>query len=132
MQLPPHPKPENLLSFDTGSNTRNNYYVDAASISIGEDRVVRYTLVVKSGGGGATNVSFEGIRCDAAQVRVYALGHPGARWSRARDANWRAIEYREINGHHNILLRNFMCTQTRSREAASLRDIVAALKRGGQ
>ena len=128
-QLPPYPKPENLLRFDTGTNTSNNYFVDAPSISIGEDKVVRYTLVVKTGGG-ATNVSFEGIRCDAAQLRVYAFGHPGTQWSRARDVSWRAIEYREVNGHHNTLYRNFMCTQTRNREAANPRDIVAALKRG--
>lgn len=129
-QLPPYPKPENLLRFDTGTNTSNQYFVDAASISIGEDKVVRYSLVVRTGGG-ATNVSFEGIRCDAAQLRVYAFGHPGTQWSRARDVNWRAIEYREVNGHHNTLFRNFMCTQSRNREAANLRDIVAALKRGG-
>ncbi|HTE13838.1 MAG TPA: CNP1-like family protein, partial [Burkholderiales bacterium] len=59
-KLPSYPKPENLLKFDIGSNTANSYFVDAASVSVGEDGVVRYTLVIKTGGG-ATNVSFEGI-----------------------------------------------------------------------
>lgn len=128
-QLPAYPKPENLLKFDAGSTNINNYFVDAASLSVGEDKVVRYTLVVKSGGG-ATNVSFEGIRCDKAQLRVYALVHPNSAWSRARDASWREIVPREINGHHYVLLRDFMCTRARNREPISVRNIVAALKRG--
>lgn len=128
-QLPSYPKPENLLKFDPGSNTNNSYFVDGASVSVGEDKVVRYTLVVKTGGG-ATNVSFEGIRCDAAQVRVYAFGHANAQWSRARDISWWPIVYREVNGHHNTLYRDYVCTQTRVREAAPLRNILAALKRG--
>ena len=128
-QLPSYPKAENLLKFDMGSNTANSYFVDAASLSVGDDKVVRYTLVIKTAGG-ATNVSFEGIRCDAAQLRVYAFGHANAQWSRVRDISWRAIVYREVNGHHNALHRNFMCTQTRNREPANLKDIIAALKRG--
>jgi len=129
MQLPLYPKPDNLLKFDLGSNTSNQFYINAASISVGEDKVVRYTLVVKTGGG-ATNVSFEGIRCETAELRVYAFGHANAQWSRARDGNWRPIVYREVNGHHNTLYRSFMCTQTRNREAGNVKGIIAALKRG--
>ena len=128
-QLPTYPKPENLMKFDPGANTSHTYFVDAASVSVGEDKVVRYTLVVKTGGG-ATNVSFVGIRCDSAQLRVYAFGHANAQWSRARDISWRPIVYREVNGHHNTLYRNYMCTQTRNREAANPKGILAALKRG--
>lgn len=128
-QLPPYPKPENLLKFDTGFNSNNSYFVDAASLSLGEDRVVRYTLVVKSGGG-ATNVSFEGIRCDAAQLRVYAFGRPDSHWSRARNVRWRPIEYREVNGHHHALFSDYMCTRTRNSEAVSVKQIIATLKSG--
>jgi hypothetical protein len=128
-QLPPYPKPDNLLKFDAGSSNTNNYFVDAASLSLGEDKVVRYTLVVKSGGG-ATNVSFEGMRCDKAQLRVYAFGHPNSAWSRARNSDWREIVPREVNGHHYVLLRDFMCTRARNREPIMAKDIVAALKRG--
>ena len=129
-QLPPLPKPENLLKFDVDAITTNNFYVDAASLSIGEDKVVRYTMVVKTGGG-ATNVSFEGIRCDGRQVRVYAFGQANNQWSRARNPGWRDISQRDLNGYHNVLYRSFLCTQSRNREASNVKEIIASLKRGG-
>jgi hypothetical protein len=130
-QLPPYPKPENLVKFDLGSNTSNQYFVDESSISVGDDGVVRYTLVIKAGGG-ASNVSFEGIRCDTRQVRVYAFGHPDHQWSRARDIAWRDIRPREINGYHYALQRDYYCTDAvfRERTANKVREIVGALKRG--
>ena len=60
-QLPPYPKNENLLKFDTGSNTSNSYFVDATSVSVGEDHVVRYTLVVKTSGGALRSLSCHSI-----------------------------------------------------------------------
>ncbi len=45
-QLPPYPETENLLQFDAGPVSTNLHYVDALSITVGEDGVVRYTLVI--------------------------------------------------------------------------------------
>lgn len=129
-QLPPYPKPENLLKFDIGANAANNYYLDANSLSVGEDGIVRYTLVIKTSGG-ATNVSFEGMRCGEHQLRVYAFGHPNSQWSRARDPGWRPIQYRSVNGHHDVLFRDYLCTKTRKSVAVSVKDILATLKGGG-
>ncbi len=129
-QLPSYPKAENLLKFDMGSNTANSYFVDAASLSVGDDKVVRYTLVIKTAGG-ATNVSFEGIRCDGRQLRVYAFGHATRGWSRSRDAGWRDLLKLDLNGHHNVLYRDILCTQTRNRQVAAVKDIISTLKRGG-
>jgi hypothetical protein len=130
-QLPSYPRPENLLKLDIGSNTANQYFIDAPSISVGEDGVVRYTMVVKAGGG-ASNVSFEGIRCDTKQVRIYAFGHPGNQWSRAREQVWRDIKPSEINGYHYALQRDYYCTAAvfRQRSALKVQEIVDALKRG--
>jgi hypothetical protein len=130
-QLPPYPKPENLIKFDIGSNTANQYFIDASSLSVGDDGIVRYTLVIKAGGG-ASNVSFEGIRCETRQVRVYAFGHPGSQWSRARDQAWRDIQSRDVNGHHFALQRDYFCTAATFRERASykVQEIIGTLKRG--
>lgn len=130
-QLPPYPKPENLIKFDIGTNSANQFFIDAPSLSVGDDGVVRYTLMVKAGGG-ATNVSFEGLRCETRQVRVYAFGHPGNQWSRARDQEWREVRPREINGYHQALLRDYFCTQTVYSKPApyKLQDILGTLKRG--
>ena len=130
-QLPPYPKTGNLLKLDIGSNTANSYFVDAASVSVGEDGVVRYTLVIQAGGG-ASNVSFEGIRCDGRLVRVYAFGHPGNRWSRARNAGWRDIQPREINGYQYALHRDYFCWTSSRKATLTLPQIIANLKNGPQ
>ncbi len=128
-RLPPHPKPDNLLPFDLGSNTANRYFVDAASVSVGEDDVVRYTLVVKSGGG-ATNVSFEGIRCKTREYRIYAFGHADGQWSRARNPGWREIRGREINGYHFALRHDYFCWTSSRTSTLPLKVILNNLKYG--
>jgi len=126
-KLPPYPKPENLLKFDMGANVPNSYFVDSASVSVGDDGVVRYTLMIKAGGG-ATNVSFEGIRCESREVKIYAFGRPTGEWSRARDPQWRRIEVREINNHHNTLHLEHFCPSRKW--AAPVTQIIQTLKYG--
>lgn len=107
-QLPPYPKTENLLAIDAGGATPHKFFIDAPSISVGEDGVVRYSLVVKTAGG-ATNVTFEGMRCDVRELKLYALGHANGSWSRARDPKWRRIEQQDVNRHHNLLYAEVLC-----------------------
>ena len=126
-QIPRYPKPESLLKFDAGANTANTYFVDAVSVSVGDDGVVRYTLVVKTGGG-ATNVSFEGIRCESRELKVYAFGRANGEWSRARDSQWRRIEAREVNNHHLTLHHLHFCPARKW--AAPLAQILQTLKSG--
>jgi hypothetical protein len=75
---PPPLKLDGLLPLDMGS-TELRWGVDPSSIRIDSDRVVRYVVVGQSTGG-AVNAFYEGLRCDTAQVRVYAR--------HARDGDW--------------------------------------------
>jgi hypothetical protein len=135
-KIPGYPKSENLRKFYVDETTPHSFFIDTASLSVGEDGVVRYTLMVRTGGG-AINVSFEGIRCEAREFKVYALGRPyrpsgksGASgnlgstgstgstgsagyWSRARDSQWRYIERPEINAHHYVLQSQYFCVNKR-------------------
>lgn len=126
-QIPSYPKPGNLLRFDAGANTANVFFVDSASVSVGDDGVVRYTLMIKTGGG-ATNVSFEGIRCDTRELKIYAFGRPNSDWSRARDTRWREIMFREINNHHLTLFREHFCPTRKT--IATVAQILQTLKYG--
>ncbi len=126
-QIPAYPKPENLLKFDVGAATPHSYFVDRASVSVGDDGVVRYTLMVRASGG-ATNVSFEGIRCEARELKVYAFGRANGEWSRARDSQWRRIEAREVNNHHLTLHHLHFCPARKW--AAPLAQILQTLKSG--
>jgi hypothetical protein len=126
-QLPAYPKQENLIAFDAGAATQHRFYIDTSALSVGEDGVVRYTMVVKSGGG-ATNVSFEGMRCATQEQKLYAVGHRDGGWARARDPRWRRIEYRELNRHHAVLYSEFLCPERHVRMVTA-KQMLEALQR---
>jgi len=106
--LPEFPKDENLMEFYVSAVTPNHFFIDGKSISAGSDGVVRFTLVVKTAGG-ATNISFEGIRCTASEYRLYATGRADGTWSKARVSAWRAIESKSVNRQYAALSRDYFC-----------------------
>lgn len=126
-QLPAYPTDANLISLDVGSVSTHRFFVDAKSVSADKDGVVRYTLVIKTSGG-ATNVSFEGIRCETREQKYYAIGRADGSWTRARDPQWRYIEFRQVNAHHITLYGEFACNGKFVRGTAE--QIVRALRRG--
>jgi hypothetical protein len=108
-QLPPYPKPEDYLQFRVNAISAFDFFIDAKSISVGTDGVVRYTLIAKSSGG-AANISYEGLRCSGRQFRVYAFGRSDGSWSRARDARWQTISQAEGgNMQRAVLHADFFC-----------------------
>ena len=75
--LPAPPQDADLIPFSVNDSADFRFAVDPKSLSVGDDRVVRYTVVITSAGGGR-NVSFEGLRCDAFERRIYATLPKGA------------------------------------------------------
>ena len=65
-----------LIPFDMSIRTELQFSVDASSVSVGSDRVVRYVLLARSSGG-TENILYEGLRCETAEARNYA------RWNQA-------------------------------------------------
>lgn len=108
VDLPAYPKAADLLPFFVSAATDNRFFVDAQSISVGQDGVVRYTLVVKAAGG-ALNVSYEGMRCATEQVKLYAFGRDDGTWFKARNPQWRPIVYKDRNRQHHVLYDDFFC-----------------------
>ncbi|TFW09485.1 hypothetical protein E4K72_05780 [Oxalobacteraceae bacterium OM1] len=108
VQLPAQPRPENLLPFETGPLSTYRFAIDAKSLSVGSDGVVRYTLVANSSGG-ATNVSYEGIRCATYERKLYAFGHPDGKWSRSRRDQWERIASAGPNAQHAALFQDYFC-----------------------
>lgn len=126
-QLPAYPDPENLLQFDAGPASTNLHYVDAPSITVGEDDVVRFTLVIKSPQG-AMNVSYEGIRCQTAEKRTYAYGRNDKTWARARMSKWMDLENIAQNYAQRALYRYFFCPGVSMVKDSE--EAIAALKAG--
>ena len=123
--LPPYPKEENLLPFYVSAATDNRFFVDGTSINVGADGVVRYVLVVRSATG-ASNVSFEGIRCATREKKVYAFGRADGTWVKARVSTWEPISYQDRNRQHHVLHQDFFCPD--KLPVASSEAAVAALK----
>lgn len=125
--LPDFPKSEHLQAITVSPTARHTYLIDASSLTVGEDGVVRYTLVVKSANG-SENVSHEGLRCEEGQRKVYALGRPNGEWVRNPRANWSPIAARDPNSPHRVLFFHYLCTQNTKRDTPTLQRI---LRSGG-
>ena len=127
VRMPPYPKTQDLVLVDAGSATSHKFYIDASSVSVGADGVTRYTAVVKTAGG-ATNVTFEGIRCQTREEKLYALGHNDGTWAPARNAKWQRVVLRELKPYPFVLYRDFFCASPT--QPTSPKQAVEALRRG--
>ncbi|MBE7461830.1 MAG: CNP1-like family protein [Zoogloeaceae bacterium] len=124
-KLPGFPKASDLIEFDAGAASRNRYFVDGSTLSIGEDKVVRYVVVVKTQGG-ATNVSFEGLRCDAKLRKLYAFGRSDESWSKSRNPEWEPVR---PGSYQAVLSKEYFCP--RNAVIFKAEEGVDALRRGG-
>lgn len=105
-QLPEAPKPENLIDFyDSGSQ---KFAIDGKSLSVAADGTVRYTLVSVSRSG-ARNVSYEAIRCESFEKKLYAFGRPDGTWSRSHRSDWQRISNQAVNKQHSALATDYFC-----------------------
>ena len=128
LALPAYPLEDDLLAFEAGAASGHRFYVDSKALSVGTDGVVRYTLVVKTAGG-ATNVTYEGIRCDMRQVKIYASGRPDRTWARARDPQWTRIATKQLNVHHGVLFREYFCAgKTNKTPVARVEEVLDLLR----
>jgi len=107
-QIPPYPKGQDLVLVEAGSETSHKFYVDPDSVSVGADGVVRYTTVVKTSGG-AVNVTFEGMRCETREGKLYAVGRSDGTWVRARNPKWERIVLRDLKPYTYVLYREYFC-----------------------
>jgi len=118
--FPAYPADADLMDFSTSARAGHRYFIDAKSIAIGNDGIARFTVVIRTAGG-ATNVTYEGIRCVSREKRIYALGQKDRTWIEARRSHWEAIQPGRANEYQAILYADVFCIDgmlARSREAA--------------
>lgn len=97
---PPALRTSGLIAIDV-PGTSLHFGVDPASITVGKDRIVRYVVVATSNSG-AVNGMYEGIRCDAGEVKVYARHNPGSGWVRST-SDWQDI-FRTPNSRYSLAI----------------------------
>ena len=126
--LPPYPKEAGLMPIYVSPAIPFAFFVDRASVSLGQDGVVRYTLVARSSSA-ATNISYEGVRCETGERRVYAFGRSDGTWSQSRNSQWVPIGRAQSNPQA-ALADDFFCSERGPVQTAE--EAVQALARGNQ
>lgn len=107
-EMPTPSRDATLREIETDATSRNRFLVDENSLSVGGDGVVRYVMLAR-GGGGAENSTFEGIRCEIREWRIYATGRPGGQWANARDDSWKPIVNNAYNRPRAVLANEYFC-----------------------
>ena len=129
VQLPAFPEAENLIPFRVGYHTETKFLIDGNSLSVGSDGVIRYTLLVISASG-AKNISYEGLRCETTERRIYAFGRSDKTWSKARGSQWVRLQG-STNNHHIDLFSNYFCV-VGDPDVRSADDARRILRSGGR
>jgi CNP1-like family len=129
VEFPAFPRQEDLLTFYVSAATDNRFFVDGSTLSVGGDGVVRYVLVVEAAGG-ARNVTFEGLRCQTKERRLYASGRVDGTWSRSRNDEWKRLQSLAANRHHAALYFDYFCPE--GNIVGSVDEARDALRRGGK
>lgn len=127
--LPKAPRSEALVEVDIGATASHRAFVDADSLSVGADRVVRYTLVTRMQGG-ATNVGYEGLRCATRERRLYATGRADGSWHLVRGGRWTPLPKVAGNSPYVALAADIFCP--RGLAVESPRRALEALRAGGR
>ena len=125
--VPPPPafSKDKLLALDMPVFMSLKFGIDPASISISPTRTVRYVLVATSATG-ATNVMYEGLRCEAAEFITYARQLPDGKWNLVQNPAWRPLTDINTARHALAFARQGAC-EGRNATASSVADIVRAL-----
>lgn len=126
LRLPNAPEARNLLPFYVSAATSNRFYLDAASLLVGNDGIVRYTLLVLTPEGGR-NVGYEGMRCETKERRIYASGRRDGSWSLSRNSEWSRIQDAAGNRQYAALFLDYLCRD--GVIARNVDEILASLKR---
>lgn len=97
---PPALRTQGLIALDVAGTTLH-FGVDPRSITVGGDGVVRYVVVATSSSG-AVNGMYEGIRCNAGEVKVYARYNPDSGWVPVRDGEWQKLSAAQASTRHSL------------------------------
>lgn len=106
--IPAYPRDANLLPIDVSSATSNSFRIDTASLSVGKDDVVRYTVVIESPRGART-VNYEGLHCETSEFKIYAFGQPDGTWNENKYPSWENVKRRSLLSYRKALYEQYFC-----------------------
>ena len=104
------PNKATLVPFYVSETTIFKFAVDTESISIGKDGVTRY-IVVMTNPSGEKQATYEGIRCDSFQWRLYGTLENNT-WRENPLSSWKAIQTSVPNRYQAALAQGALCNFT--------------------
>ncbi len=106
--LPDYPRADGLIQVPLSlRDFPFTLWIDAASLDVGEDRVVRYTGILRSEAG-VDNVFYEGIRCSKKEYQRYAYGS-GGEFQPLQRPQWRPIRAVGQDRYRSVLMDGLLC-----------------------
>jgi len=106
--LPSWPSEQNLIRVNLSLvDFPYTLLIDEKSFSIGKDRIIRYTAILRSAGG-VDNIAYEGISCKGDQVQRYAYGSRG-QFRPVRKPEWRYVLRKGQDRYRHELIKNYFC-----------------------
>lgn len=127
VKLPAFPVDKDLLAIRNGNQGSFRFFIDASSLEVGKDGVVRFVLVARSPGG-AVNVSFEGIRCATREKKLYAVGRMNRAWAALENPRWFDYRGRAGGGYHEWLAQQYFCIE--KTPVPTVQRIIEGIRRG--
>lgn len=110
-KLPAAPDMDALIPFEVNVSNANRFSVDPASVSVGNDGVVRFTVVIEASGGART-VNYEGLRCKTRERRLYAFGQKDGSWIESQGSSWILMQkqqHKMHNAYPAVLAYEYFC-----------------------
>jgi hypothetical protein len=125
VKIPTAPPSKDLKPFYVSAITQLQFALDAPSIAFGKDEVIRYVIVITTPSG-AQQVSYEGIRCEKYEWRLYATMQKDGGWHKSASSRWQLIRNTGHNSYHASLAKDAFCDNSIPRRSA--KEIIPLLK----
>ena len=125
IKIPTAPPSKDLKPFYVSATNQLKFALDAPSITFGKDEVIRYVVVITTPSG-AQQVSYEGIRCEKYEWRLYGTMQSDGKWHKTSSSRWQVIRNTGYNSYHAALVRDAFCDNAIPRRSA--KEIIPLLK----
>jgi hypothetical protein len=112
-ELPAFPQRANLIPLVAPEQSQGNeYFIDASSLLLGTDAVMRFTVVIVSPSG-AVNVLHQGLACEPEVIKTYGYGTSTGIMVQRSQPSWRPIIRDGVMGYQFVLMDRYLCDETR-------------------
>jgi len=122
--LPPHPENADLIEVAVSGATQR-YFIDARSIRLDDDGIVRLTVVTEMAGGART-VTYEGHRCKKTTYKRYAAAVNASPFTRLENPDWIRITPGYGDRFRQDLQNLYLCNTFKSPRAVA--EIIRRLR----